>query len=116
MAKVDSASARVKSCHERSCPSNGCAQSGGCPLTNGAEGLEEGGTHCRRASSNLLRVACTWPIRCANGPHGDGQPSQPEPQGLHLLKVAHGQPRATLALRQVAAQSDEFSLEVDGGT
>jgi hypothetical protein len=40
---------------------------------------------------------------------------QPEQQGLHLLKAPHGQPRATLAMPQGAAQSDEFSLEVDWG-
>jgi hypothetical protein len=48
-------------------------------------------------------------------PHGDGRPLPPEPQGLPLLKATHGQPRATRAMRQGAAQSDEFSLEVDGG-
>jgi hypothetical protein len=49
-------------------------------------------------------------------PHGDGRPLQPEQQALHLLKVTQDQPRATLALLQVAAQSNDFSLEVDGGT
>jgi hypothetical protein len=48
-------------------------------------------------------------------PHG-GRPLQPEQQGLHLLKATHGQPRATLAMLQVAAQSDDFSFEVDWGT
>jgi hypothetical protein len=49
-------------------------------------------------------------------PHGEGRPLPPEPQGLPLLKATHGQPRATLAMLQVAAQSDDFSLEVDWGT
>ena len=48
-------------------------------------------------------------------PHGDGRPLQPEHQGLHLLKATHGQPRATLAMLQVAAQSDDFSHKVDWG-
>jgi hypothetical protein len=48
-------------------------------------------------------------------PHGDGRPLQPEQPDLHL-KVTQGQPRVTLALLQVAAQSNDFSLEVDGGT
>jgi len=49
-------------------------------------------------------------------PHGDGRPLQPEQQALHLLKVPQGQRRTRLALRQVAAQLNDVSLEVDGGT
>src|SRR5262245_41645750 len=47
-------------------------------------------------------------------PHG-GRLLPPEPQGLPRLKTTQGQSRATRAMRQGVMQSDEFSLEVDGG-